>query len=1615
MGKLREVLSRRILWFSRRRLKTGLTQASRQRRRTWCRTLVVGGAVVAGLSCSDEMNDPTAPNSAVIPSDVDGSFALSVTDYEETRDREVPVGGLVEVPTNLGELDEPVFWIEEAGDPTIADIALGPDGSHQGVIAPDGSNSVLVQGIGEGSTTWKVRGTYAFDPNIDTGYTTINVTVTAGDGGSVESLTMIVGDTHEMELGFEPMVTVVSGFEWTVSATPNASGVSFEAQEAGVVVFELEWTDANNEDQLRTVVITVLAEAVVPDTLRVEKDETRFVRAPSERAVTVEFVSGENGVANVTAASENGNYGVSVQGVRSGTADWRLSLNNQGSQSQHDMTVEVLSPPSSEQVRVQVGASADVFLGGDFQPSVSVISGERDIVTITNTSTGVSVLGVRDGEGVQRLTWDDAQSIGGISRVDLDILVSVPVDVPLDTVTVEVGDTHTQDVGYTPTVVTHRSGDAGAVSYEISGTTVIFTALAEGVASYRIAWEDEAGVISYQDVEITVPEPPLPPEDSPVLSVGDTLFWENDNILPRDIRWISGDEGAAYVRAWRGQRNIVGLWIEGLSEGTARYEVRSTLVHPSLGTATEVIRDLQVTVLPGLEGIALDMYDRTHFLNEGDTAHVRAYLREPATSSVTIPVTLTPQPIEGWVRKLAYDWTRNDKEADVRYKDAAQTSIVIAAGEQSGTVPIYVHDDDLTEPASSEVIRVELTVPSGVDLATHQSFTDIRIFEGVCDRTAALHQEFIDQARSRAWNGNKCEHLTDEAILSILQFYPNLSPEDDDDPLPHPNFKVGDFAGLARAQRFSVTGFDGTGSAWASSLFQDLNAVEVFGLYDWTLHTIPEEMFVGMNPDLTHVEMRMAETTDVGVNGMSVEAGAMTPFTKAVTAGFHRFHMTTLEPSFLADLKNLLSLRIQDWPHLTKIHKNAFASQTKVIQMRLRDLPNVGDKGVPKGMLANQRNSMTGMYMTGMGLQKERLHTVFGGVTPETALVGLDISNNEYESMRGVINPNTFPHLDELHLENNEIERLGKNDFNGLKLSTLHLMGNPGADFEITSKIQVKDDTMFRMHLDKTIPGPVSFRVYGSNLGAQEIGVRTVPGSNVSDYQSISRSDTEQQALLRASVGQIVPHDFNGLKIKENDNGGGEAVLHTERGGVGNRMPVVLRSFRNVNLWLSDTETIVAEWTADLTEYIRSDTDWGRSLSWVFNSSDTTVATVVTGQNDLGRASVTITAHAAGTSTIRWSTADTRSGNQQIGHHFTVSVNVLDNSRFNIQVLKVGRANREPVSSAADRAVEFWESVLLDAPNVLLTDSEARKINCRGVGLPNQQNLVDDIVIVIGAINIDGPGRRLASASLCVERDDSFGNQEALGIMGMLNVDVADLGYLQSEPDGLEGTIRHEIGHLMGIGSTWYEKAPVGTMSYDPPTRHHMASHNPFVYNIVPNDRMRGRDIAFLGSQAYEGWEEVGGSSEIFSLRGAPIATEGYTGSFGVHWSEEVMEHELMTPFKDFPAPFSTVTYNSLADLGWTLNPTFTSEDYRVPGAEPETASANVVPNPSADRPQPAIDLSNDVFWMPVTRIGRDGRVSGIHEPTPLNLPENQQMLDMIDEALSTVIEQLELDDPDRQ
>lgn len=241
----------------------------------------------------------------------------------------------------------------------------------------------------------------------------------------------------------------------------------------------------------------------------------------------------------------------------------------------------------------------------------------------------------------------------------------------------------------------------------------------------------------------------------------------------------------------------------------------------------------------------------------------------------------------------------------------------------------------------------------------------------------------------------------------------------------------------------------------------------------------------------------------------------------------------------------------------------------------------------------------------------------------------------------------------------------------------------------------------------------------------------------------------------------------------------------------------------------------------------------------------------------------------------------------------------VDRGRFNISLkylVPVTERQREVFEAAAAR----WEKIIIKDESSL---PQARIINnvvfggipsaFNGFPALNIDGAVDDVVIEVVLIPIDGPGKILGSAGPRFVRTSN-----RLTISGVMQFDVDDLDYLE-RLDLFEEVIVHEMGHVLGVGTLWNS----GTKRL----RQGPAS-NPY----------------FTGKMANTFWNAEGGEFEL------PIENIGGPGTAGGHWRESLLRNELMTGYLNLGEnPISRITAGSMKDLGYGA--ASVGEQYELP------------------------------------------------------------------------------------
>ena len=264
-------------------------------------------------------------------------------------------------------------------------------------------------------------------------------------------------------------------------------------------------------------------------------------------------------------------------------------------------------------------------------------------------------------------------------------------------------------------------------------------------------------------------------------------------------------------------------------------------------------------------------------------------------------------------------------------------------------------------------------------------------------------------------------------------------------------------------------------------------------------------------------------------------------------------------------------------------------------------------------------------------------------------------------------------------------------------------------------------------------------------------------------------------------------------------------------------------------------------------------------------------------------ASGTVTARAPGRTRVRVR-ADTATA--------VVPIEVVAGSEFGIDVRL--RSTPAPLAelltpALRDAATAWAGTVLGDLPDLHVS----LPADACDDGTPADEVDVDDVVVFARTDSVDGRGGVLAYAGPCVLRADGT------AAVGVVVVDSADVARAQT--NGILGAVlRHELGHVLGIGTLW-SRPGLGFV---------VRSGGAFRY------------VGPRGSAVGRGWLGVRADRP-----GVPLG-EAFGAGSG-HWDEAEFGAELMTPVADLGAnPLSLLTIEALGDLGYRVTAA-AAEPYR--------------------------------------------------------------------------------------
>ncbi|MEX2181488.1 MAG: leishmanolysin-related zinc metalloendopeptidase [Gemmatimonadaceae bacterium] len=234
----------------------------------------------------------------------------------------------------------------------------------------------------------------------------------------------------------------------------------------------------------------------------------------------------------------------------------------------------------------------------------------------------------------------------------------------------------------------------------------------------------------------------------------------------------------------------------------------------------------------------------------------------------------------------------------------------------------------------------------------------------------------------------------------------------------------------------------------------------------------------------------------------------------------------------------------------------------------------------------------------------------------------------------------------------------------------------------------------------------------------------------------------------------------------------------------------------------------------------------------------------------------------------------------------------------------------EGVQQAFTNAVNRIRATIVGALSAAIVTSESTPGQCVA-GVTIAETVPTEGIIIYATVEpIDGAGGILGSAGPCYIRSSSAAIGPSLTVIGRMRFDSADLDNMLAQGT-LESVILHEMLHVIGIGTLW---GTLGLRNGTAPTV------KPFFTGTLAKDAC----INDHGGGAF-----CGGGVPIEDCLDLTVSCG--SGTINSHWKESVFRTELMTGFLNTGLnPFSKMTVQSLADMGYTAN-VLTADAYTVP------------------------------------------------------------------------------------
>ncbi len=625
--------------------------------------------------------------------------------------------------------------------------------------------------------------------------------------------------------------------------------------------------------------------------------------------------------------------------------------------------------------------------------------------------------------------------------------------------------------------------------------------------------------------------------------------------------------------------------------------------------------------------------------------------------------------------------------------------------------------------------------------------------------------------------------------------------------------------------------------------------------------------------------------------------------------------ITSLREKDFAGLVNLQDLTLSR-NQLTGLPPNLFSELTNLATLRL---DNNQIAALPSGVFENLYSLKL------LTLEQNQISSLPEDVfAPLVALGDMNLSRNQIRALPAGL----FAHatqLEILNLMSNQITELPAGIFLGLvRMKRIWLHGNPAGLIELPLTMRRTDSenllapgpATIDIHLAQGFPltMEVPLSISGGTLSAHSLVLGA--GQESSTEVTVTR-DASGQGGVRIAAGEIA--DFQspartGVHFTLPD----PLALF---GGATHGPPIVLSQLPAMRFHAGD-----APESLNLSNYFQSQD--GSALTYAATVAKPNVVSA-----DIAGDMLTVRPQSGGATKITVTATD--ANNLRVESVLRTSVREDRLGSFKIDLIYLDEEARALAPFFQD-AANHWMSVLADTelPDVPLSAEVWQNCTVAPLQQPNPIDPIDDLAIAIEVVDFFGGG--LASAGVCSVREGSY-----FPITGILSMDRASIPRLR-ESGQLTKVILHEIGHNLGIGSTWDQ---VGLLRNYPASSEYEA------------------DTYFAGPRAIKAFDEAGGTNY-------PHEPKVPVDSNGAHWRLEVLYNELMTgvSYPDTFEPLSAITIQALADYGYTVN-VDQAEAYALPGVVVrKRAAAEDIPH-------------DDVRKGPVRVIDRAGRTVRIIPP----------------------------------